>query len=124
MENHLDIQQYKSQVNAVWRATLYLSIITIIEVVMAYIYPKSMPRLLLNVFFIFASGLKAYFIVAEFMHVRYETRALAISILAPTGFLVWFLIAFLWEGSAWLHLREYWQVIMDTAPKAIESGHH
>ncbi len=117
---HLSDAEYKSQVRAVWLATAWLSIITIIEVVIAlywlyYIDPEgsmngSMGRYALNGFFVIASLLKAYFIVGEFMHVKYETRALAITILAPTMFLIWFVISFLWEGGAWLGLREFWGI--------------
>lgn len=115
--------EHNSHVSAVWRATLWLSIITVIEVVAAYMYPHSMPRMLLNVFFIAASSLKAYFIVAEFMHVRYEARALIITILAPTFFLIWFIIAFLWEGSAWLSMREFWGVIVEKVHGAAGAHH-
>lgn len=119
MENLSDAE-YKSQVRAVWIATGWLSLITIIEVVIAliwlYVYDPegnlngTMKRYLLNAFFVGASLLKAYFIVGEFMHVKYETRALAITILAPTMFLIWFIIAFLWEGGAWLGMRNFWGI--------------
>lgn len=111
---HLDDATYKSQVRAVWMATLWLSLITILEVALAliwlwYLYPEGGgPKLLLNGFFAIASLAKAYFIVGEFMHVKYETRALALTILGPLIFLIWFIIAFLWEGSAWLSNREFW----------------
>ncbi len=126
MGGHLSDAEYKSQVRAVWKATLWLSIITIVEVVAALIWPESAPKMPLNIFFILASLLKAYFIVGEFMHVKYETRALAITILAPTIFLVWFVIAFLWEGGEWLNLREYWGVIDPNAvhaPTPADHGH-
>ncbi|PSR05304.1 MAG: hypothetical protein BRD50_01395, partial [Bacteroidetes bacterium SW_11_45_7] len=72
------------------------------------VYPESAPQILLNIFFIVATLLKGFFIVAEFMHLRFEFRALTITILAPTAFLIWFIIAFLWEGASWLNLREVW----------------
>jgi len=110
--------EYKSQVSAVWKATLWLSIITIVEVAGAliwiwWLYPDGGgPRWFLNMMFAMASVLKAYFIVAEFMHVKYETRALALTILGPLMFLIWFIIAFLWEGAEWLNNREFWQNII------------
>ncbi|MCB0515400.1 MAG: cytochrome C oxidase subunit IV family protein [Chitinophagales bacterium] len=106
----LDDTEYRSQVRAVWRATLWLTIITIIEVGAAVLWYELYPtgnRFLLNSFFIGASLLKAYFIVAEFMHVKYETRALTISILAPTMFFIWFIIAFLMEGESWGAMRTW-----------------
>jgi len=49
---------------------------------------------------------KAYFIVYEFMHLRYEVKGMALSILLPAMLLIWGLIAFLWEGNTWGDRRE------------------
>lgn len=49
---------------------------------------------------------KAYFIVYEFMHLRYEVKGLALTIILPTMLLIWGLIAFLWEGNTWGERRE------------------
>lgn len=123
MAHSFDIETYNSQVNAVWRATLWLSIITVIEVAIALIWMYKIDpeghssKLFINGFFVVASLLKAFFIVAEFMHVRYETRALALTILVPLVFMIWFVIAFLWEGAEWLNNREFWGVMFDQAPK-------
>ncbi|OWY19172.1 hypothetical protein C7N43_01920 [Sphingobacteriales bacterium UPWRP_1] len=126
MAHTYDIETYKRQVSAVYRATMWLTIITIIEVAAAlvwmYVHPHGGgPRWLLNSFFIVASLLKAYFIVGEFMHIRYETRALTITILAPTFFLIWFIIAFLWEGQEWLNNKSSGNIIME---QNIAPAHH
>ena len=49
---------------------------------------------------------KAYFIVYEFMHMKYEMRGLAMSVLLPTLLLVWAIIAFFQEGNAWKNRRQ------------------
>lgn len=49
---------------------------------------------------------KAYFIVYEFMHMRYEVKGLALSVLLPTLLLVWAIIAFFQEGDSWKNRRE------------------
>ena len=49
---------------------------------------------------------KAYFIIYEFMHMRYEVKGLAMSVLLPTLLLVWALIAFFQEGNSWKERRE------------------
>ncbi len=49
---------------------------------------------------------KAYFIVYEFMHMRYEVKGLALSVLLPTLLLVWAIIAFFQEGDSWKDRRE------------------
>jgi cytochrome c oxidase subunit IV len=109
MSGHqIDDATYNSQVAAVWKATLWLSIITIVEVVIAllYIYMfTGFPRWLLNLIFVGASLLKAFFIVAEFMHLKYEKRAFAISLGVPLVFLIWAIIAFAVEGSSWLTMK-------------------
>ncbi|MDZ4847309.1 MAG: cytochrome C oxidase subunit IV family protein [Chitinophagales bacterium] len=101
-------EEYNANVKAVWRVTGILAVVTIVEVVAALIYPETMPRLLLNFFFIVMSVAKAYYIISVFMHLGHERRALQLTVLLPTLFLVWAIIAFLWEGSAWLNLRSIW----------------
>ncbi len=107
--SHLSTEQYQNQVKAVWRATVWLAFLTIIEVGGALLYPEEAPVIILNIFFIVATLLKAFFIVGEFMHLKYEFRALVITVLSPMFFLIWFIIAFLWEGAHWLNLRQFWE---------------
>ena len=101
-------EEYNHHVSAVWKTTLILAVVTVIEVAGALIYPESLPRLLLNFFFIIMSLLKAWYIVGVFMHMKYERTAMVLTVVLPTMFLVWAIIAFLWEGGAWLHLRQLW----------------
>ena len=49
---------------------------------------------------------KAYFIIYEFMHMRYEMKGLAYSVLLPTALLIWAIIAFFQEGNSWKERRE------------------
>ena len=49
---------------------------------------------------------KAYFIVYEFMHMRYEVKGLAMTVLLPTVLLIWAIIAFFQEGNSWKSRRE------------------
>lgn len=49
---------------------------------------------------------KAYFIIYEFMHMRYEVKSLAMTVLLPTVLLVWAIIAFFQEGGSWKSRRE------------------
>jgi len=41
---------------------------------------------------------KRPYIVGEFMHLRYEAKLLMWSILIPMSFVVWMLVAFVYEG--------------------------
>ena len=44
---------------------------------------------------------KAYFIIYKFMHMEYEAKGMAMSVLLPTGLLIWAVIAFFQEGNSW-----------------------
>ena len=44
---------------------------------------------------------KAYFIIYKFMHMEYEAKGMATSVLLPTGLLIWAVIAFFQEGNSW-----------------------
>lgn len=49
---------------------------------------------------------KAYYIIYEFMHMRYEVKGLAMSVLLPTMLLLWAIIAFFQEGDSWKARRQ------------------
>lgn len=110
---HYDDATYQKQRKAVWFATGVMAVATIGEVTAAlswyHIFPNGGMTWLLNILFVVMSAIKAFFIVGEFMHIKYETRALTVSILAPTMFLVWFIIAFVLEGQSWNVMRHFWQ---------------
>ena len=101
-------EEYKHHVKDVYKTTWILSIVTIVEVVIALAYEfigikqMGLPRLPLNIFVIVASLFKAYWIMSIFMHVKHEKKAFTLSIILPFLFLIWAIIAFLWEGNTWL----------------------
>ena len=49
---------------------------------------------------------KAYFIVYFFMHLGHEVKGMRWSVLLPCLLLVWAIIAFMQEGSAWGERRQ------------------
>ncbi len=63
---------------------------------------------------------KAYFIIYDFMHMRYEVKGLALSVLLPTLLLVWAIIAFFQEGGSWKSRRD--QIKEKNAEPAKEQG--
>ena len=104
MAGHMSDEAYSSAKKAVWRVTVILGVVTIIEILMALLHHYEVlvyPKMMLNILMIVMSLAKAFFIVGEFMHLKYEVRALILSILVPLLFLVWFIIAFLMEGDSW-----------------------
>jgi len=42
---------------------------------------------------------KAFYIVGEFMHLKHEVKSLIWMILVPTLFVVWLLVALIYEGG-------------------------
>ena len=107
-------QSHEASVSLVWKVCGLLAVVTIVEIGAAlihyYWFEESVPRILLNIFFIVVSAIKAYYIMSEFMHLKYELKALQLTVLLPFLFLVWGIIAFLWEGSYWHSLRVLWNV--------------
>ncbi len=104
---HLSYEDSKKRV----RYGLYLlAIVTLVEVFIS-LFGKGhiIPGMHSISFVVYAAGFiiivlslyKAYFIIYEFMHMKYEVKSLAMSVLLPTTLLIWAIIAFLQEGGSW-----------------------
>jgi cytochrome c oxidase subunit IV len=102
-----------------------LALITVAEVLFALlgnghlIHGLHFPKWVMYPVMIGATLYKAYFIVYEFMHMKYEVKGLAMSVLLPTLLLVWGIIAFFQEGNSWKNRR---QLIKDKNRSNIESA--
>ena len=99
---------HDSSTKTIWRTFWILLVITIVEVALALIHLKTgfPPRLLVNCMFIGLTIVKAFFIVAEFMHLRTEVKNLIMTILFPLLLFVWFIVAFLADGDSWKNMRK------------------
>lgn len=88
-----------------------LGVITIVEVLFAltgkgYVIPGfHVPHWIMGLVMITMSLVKAYLIIYEFMHMKYEVPGLVKSVLLPIFLLVWAIIAFLYEGRDWHYRR-------------------
>lgn len=85
-----------AQTKAIWRTFFILCALTAVEFAFAFAMEPSMLR---NSIFIILTIFKAFFIVAEFMHLKHETKSLIWTILIPTALLVWLMIALISEGT-------------------------
>ncbi|MCP9235466.1 cytochrome C oxidase subunit IV family protein [Lewinella sp. JB7] len=109
MAQHLS---YEESVRGVWKGLGLLAAVTVIEVLLSLLKAAEFAesiRILIYVaslLIIALSLYKAYFIIYEFMHMGYEVKGLAMSVLLPTFLLLWALIAFFNEGDAWRKERE------------------
>lgn len=103
---------YEEGKKQAYRGFVLLGIITILEVVVALfgnghiIEGFTLPKIIMYPIMIGLSLYKAYFIVNEFMHMKYEVRGLVMSVILPTFLLVWAIIAFMSEGNYWGFKRE------------------
>ena len=106
--NHLAMSdhEYHHHKSDVWKTTIILSIVTIVEVIIAILYekyliPKGWPEGLLRLFLVVMSLLKAGYIMAVFMHLKHETKSFIVTILVPFTLLIWMIISFLMDGDSW-----------------------
>jgi cytochrome c oxidase subunit 4 len=96
----------KSKVRKIWVVTGILTVVTIVEVLLGlYGTHAGMPKGLINGFFILLTLFKAGYIVKVFMHLGDEFKNMILTILIPLILFVWFILAFLWDGSFWLWIN-------------------
>jgi cytochrome c oxidase subunit IV len=80
-------------------------VITVVEVVVGMFFSHTMPRALVNFFFLALTILKAGYIVSVFMHLGDEVKSFMITVLIPLVLFIWFIIAFLFDGGFWLEMN-------------------
>ena len=109
---HLSYEEAKK---VVYKGLVLLAVVTLIEVffsllgkghVIQALKGITWLHYLIGMLLIALSLYKAYFIIYEFMHMRYEVKGLAMSVLLPTLLLIWAIIAFFQEGNSWKNRRE------------------
>ncbi|MBT9391602.1 cytochrome C oxidase subunit IV family protein [Hymenobacter sp. NST-14] len=81
----------------IWKTFWIITGITALEFVIAFLMPSSTAR---NSIFIILTIFKAFFIVANFMHLKDETKGLIWTIMIPMSLLIWLLVALITEGNA------------------------
>src|SRR6202522_1967235 len=91
----------------IWRTFWILLGITLVELTLATIHLKTEfpPKLVLNGIYLILTCAKAFYIIAEFMHLRHEIKNMIMTIAVPALLFVWFIIAFLWDGDSYKNLR-------------------
>ncbi len=85
----------KEKIKKLWRVAMILGIITLIEFAVAFTMAHGPGK---TAIFVVMTIVKAAYIVGEFMHLRYEFKLLMWSILIPMTFVIWMLVAFVYEG--------------------------
>ena len=91
----------------IWRTFWILLGITAVELILATIHLKTgfPPKYVLNGIYLILTCAKAFYIIAEFMHLRHELKNLIMTIGITSLLFVWFIISFLYEGNSYRNLR-------------------
>lgn len=112
------------------KVTIILSVLTIVELVLGFwmidITSEGL-RLAIKGAIVILMMAKAFYIVAYFMHLKHELKNLIMTIIVPLALFIWFIAAFLADGSSFRNLRNTYdphfkeQSTIKVAPK---EGHH
>jgi hypothetical protein len=99
--------KFKSNTQKIWGVLIFLTIVTIIEVIFGILKPDAlMGKVLgmkaLNWIFIFLTIVKAYYITWDFMHMRDETKALKRMVVWTAIFLILYLIFILLQEGGYV----------------------
>src|SRR5882762_7744282 len=95
-ETHVQVlPPNKEKIKKLWTVAGILGLITAFEFLIAFTMHHGPLK---TSIFVAMTIVKAAYIVGEFMHLRYEAKLLMWSILIPMSFVVWMLVAFVYEG--------------------------
>ena len=89
--------KFRSNQSKIWGVLIFLSIVTIIDVVLGIVKPEVLMNIFLgakiiNWIFIILTLVKAYYIAWDFMHLRDETSGLQASVVITLIFLIAYLV--------------------------------
>jgi cytochrome c oxidase subunit IV len=95
------------QTKWIFKTFWILLFITVIEFAIAFAKgPFGFPHTLVVGVFILLTLVKAFYIVADFMHLRHEVKILITSIVFPILFILWLILALLIEGNYTLMIHK------------------
>lgn len=103
-------ETYKAAKKEVWKVTFILSALTIVELFLGFILIKnpefsSSLVLFLKGTILILMMVKAFYIVAYFMHLKHEIKNMIMTIVVPLALFIWFITAFLYEGNSYRNLK-------------------
>lgn len=107
LDYHHSEEQGKLVRKKIWKVTAILSIITIIEVMVGVLFPKSTVTggvwTMIKWGYILLTAVKAGYIVLIFMHLGDERKNLRYMILVPYIIFILYLIFILWQEASYVH---------------------
>ena len=121
----------QENVKRIWKTFWLLLVITIIELGMGFsIYfihkdPDYSHGLVLGIkgAIVILSLAKAFYIVSIFMHLGDEIRNMIMTIAVPLMLFIWFIAAFLWDGSSYKNLRNKYDKHFEERTTEKKGGH-
>lgn len=105
--------EHKDNTKHIWKTFWILTIVTLVELGCGYwIYTIHTPGTDSTGMVLFLKGViailtvvKAFYIVAVFMHLGDEIRNFILTIVVPLALFIWFILGFILDGASWLKLR-------------------
>jgi cytochrome c oxidase subunit IV len=101
-------EQFESR-KEVRNVTIILSVLTLVELALGFWMYKAglegFVRGAVKGAIVILMLAKAFYIVAYFMHLGHEIKNFIMTIVVPLFLFVWFIIAFLYDGNSYKHLR-------------------
>jgi cytochrome c oxidase subunit 4 len=107
---------------AIWRTFWILLIITCLELAVGMFVAPLFPhntKIWFNILYIIFTAAKAFYIIAEFMHLKHEIKNMIMTIAVPALLFIWFIGAFLWDGNSFKNLRHTLDPTKRESPKHI-----
>jgi cytochrome c oxidase subunit IV len=109
----------------IWRTFWILLILTLVELALGFWMigmPDGAMRLSVKGTIIILMMAKAFYIVAYFMHLGSELKSLILTIIVPLVFLLWGIVAFLYDGNSFKTNRmDYDKYQKETSEKKVDS---
>lgn len=101
MDNHaLDNHEIpRPQTKGLWKVFWILLVLTAFEFAIAFGLDSDRFKLTKVLIFVFMTIVKAFYIVGHFMHLKDEVKSLIWTIMLPAMFVVWLLVALIYEGG-------------------------
>jgi cytochrome c oxidase subunit IV len=107
--SHSDQEAHNAEaISEIKKVTIILSVFTIIELILGFWMigmTSAILKLTIKGTIVILMMAKAFYIVAYFMHLKHEVKNLIMTIVVPLLLFVWFIGAFLWDGSSFRNLR-------------------
>ena len=104
--HHQSDEEFRRKVR---NTTIYLSVITIIELCLGLLmYATDFPEwvdMFIKGIIVILTLAKAFYIVSIFMHLGDEIRNMIMTIVVPLLLFVWFIAAFLCDGNEYRNLK-------------------